>query len=528
MNIIWRLPGVAIGLVHCGVSVGILVALIGDCLEVSEGAFRQMLPNLITHLANSVAVGAPAAALCVLAGAFIAYHLRFTAPTAAIIPLVLLLTPFFSSPIGLYHGLKSFLGAGVVTFCVGLSFRYLPICVVVLLLAMQSVPPASRITLDNLGISRSRVLLRLILPAIAPTALLAWAFLSILMPLDLLGSTVAGGGRLQTLGNLLADYSHARDVQAVSSLLALMLVAVSVLLLIIVVQLSSRRAEAGFNKANDGSVMLRDRSVYFDPVFITYVGAYIFLLVLLIREGVAIHAQHVELIAGTLASIQLVLPTTVVVAAGAMLVGIALHLAEIPASSVRARFILVILMIPPLLPGVLAGRMAAVVQGATNVAGGEATIAFWYAFFFGTLPALVILTHPILLDNALPRIAKNHRISAEDYVYSVVMPALAVPIVAGAGLFAAIAMSDSLIARYIGGSVKTLGIVLANHQEGALVAGDYTYLGGLGFATMLFLLIAGWALKIAWGRAKQLRQQRTRRSGGTWGAGGSSGEVANR
>jgi ABC-type spermidine/putrescine transport system permease subunit II len=175
----------------------------------------------------------------------------------------------------------------------------------------------------------------------------------------------------------------------------------------------------------------------------------------------------------------------------AMFVGCWIHLAGIDRDAFRGKFLAAALLIPTLLPPVLAGRMAAVVLGVLNRPGDQGALAVWYMYFFGSIPILVVLGHPLVFDRALPKIAANHRLHIDDYVVSVVLPALASAIIVGACLFGAIAISDAVIVRYIGGSTKTLGVVLANHQEGVLSPGDYVFMGGLGLWTLVTLLLSG-------------------------------------
>src|SRR5260370_1049986 len=159
----------------------------------------------------------------------------------------------------------------------------------------------------------------------------------------------------------------------------------------------------------------------------------------------------------------IVLPITVMIGIVAMFVGCWFHLANIEGDTAIGKFIAATLLIPMLLPPVLAGRMAAVVQGLLDQPGGEVAVGGWYMYFFGSVPILVVLGHPLVFDRALAKVASNHRLFIDDYIYRIVVPALSTAIVIGATLFAAIAISDAVIIRYTGGSIKTLGLVLADH-----------------------------------------------------------------
>jgi ABC-type spermidine/putrescine transport system permease subunit II len=319
-----------------------------------------------------------------------------------------------------------------------------------------------------------------------------FALLTLLMPLDILGSTIAGGGKLQTFGNLIFDYSRTRDTQATASLLTVGFLVVTASVLSLVVVTGARKVDFMFRDQGQGSLLLKPlRTVYLNPLFLIYVGSYIAILVVLYFQSAAVGSEYAELRYALRTSISIIAPITVMTGVVAVFIGCWFHLGNFDRHAASGKFIAATLLIPTLLPPVLAGRMAAVIQGLLNQAGGDVAISAWYMFFFGALPILVVIGHPLVFDHALPKIAANHRIDAGDYVYSIVLPALASTIVVGGALFAAISISDAVIVRYIGGSTKTLGLLLADHQAGVLAPGDYVFIGGLGLWTLLALVLSG-------------------------------------
>jgi ABC-type spermidine/putrescine transport system permease subunit II len=489
---IWRNLGFLAACLYVAISFLIPACLIADSVTVDLHTFASLWPVLWTLSWNSLIISLPAAFVCVVCATYVAYRLRFVSPPAAVIPVIFLLAPFFSSPIALYGGFRLLFGPGPLTFGIGLVFRYFPVALIFIAVSMYSVPLASKVTLHNLRVSDIRLFVTIAVPKIFGSILLIFTFLTLVMPLDILGGSIAGGGQLQTFGNIIFDYSHTVGLQNMSALLTLVFFSVSGFVIFLMIILASRQRFT-FTRHDSQTVFFQSaRAVYFNPVFLLYVGVYLLILLLLIDQGGApLPAQDEELEAGAMVSFQIVFPVTVMTAIIAMFVVLWLHLSQVGRRSAFSMIIAAALLIPPLLPAVLSGRMAANVQGLFDVSGGSSVIAAWYVYFFGALPILVLTSHPIIFDSALPKIAVNHRIAVEDYVFAVVLPALLTSIIVGAGLFAAVATSDSIIARYTGGPIKTLAIVLENHQYGALSSYDYVFMGALGLWTLAILVAAG-------------------------------------
>jgi ABC-type spermidine/putrescine transport system permease subunit II len=488
----WSLPGFGAFMCYLGITAAVLAALLFDAASVFKTATLIDMKSVARYAANSVAIGVPAAVACVTAAMYLAYRLRFVAMRHAMLAVIALLTPYFSSAVGLYVGLKALFGASPLAFGLGLVIRYLPICTIILLLAMQQVPGGIRRAALNLQVSRVKLFWRVVLPIVSAPMLLLLVLVALLMPLDVIGSTVAGGGQLQTFGNLIADYARTRDLQGVASLLTALFVGVATLLLIAFVNIGVRTSQRPFRAAS--SELLADeplRTVYLNPVFIAFVGFYLAVLLTLLRERPRVGSQLSDLSAALWVSAGIVGPITVVTVIVALFVGCWLHLSDLRHAPTRERFVLAALVVPTLLPPILAGRLGAVTQGLLNISGSGLSVAAWYVYFFGAIPILVVVSHPLVEGNVLAHVAANHRVNASDYVLGILLPALGYALMVGGCLFGAIAMSDAVIVRYIGGSTKTLGLVLADHQAGVLSPGDYVFLGGLGLWTLAALLLVG-------------------------------------
>jgi ABC-type spermidine/putrescine transport system permease subunit II len=138
-----------------------------------------------------------------------------------------------------------------------------------------------------------------------------------------------------------------------------------------------------------------------------------------------------------------------------------------------------------------------VAQGTLGIYGNEWTVMLWYIYFFSPLSLLLILGQPILFDSALLKASFNQRVTIDDYMDSIFLPVIWSAVFVGAGLFSAVAVSDSLIARYVGGSARTLGVVLSNHQESSLAPGDFVFLAWLAVFMLVALFGAGLFLNTA-------------------------------
>jgi len=498
------MPGLLAFAAYLVVSAMVIFCLLYDSAAVLDAWAVVDMSAVATYALNSAAVGAPCSAVCVAAALYLAYRLRFVSGRHALLAVIALLTPYFSSAVGLYVGLKAMFGANPFAFGIGLIIRYLPVATIVLLVAMQNVPAGMRRAAINLQVSRRALFWRVVVPVMSPTAILLFVLIALLMPLDVIGSTVAGGGHLQTFGNLIADYSRTRDAQSVASLLTALFVFCSTVILISFVRGATHTRQRSSKVA--GTETLPDeplRTVYLNPVFVVFVGLYATILIALLGQRPHVGGQLGQLSGALSVSAVIIVPITIMTTVFALLVGCWLHLAGLGRTSAREKFVLAALVVPTLLPPILAGRLGAVTQGLLNVSGNGLMVAAWYVYFFGAVPILVVVSHPLVAGSVLADVAANHRVSAADYVLDILFPALRGALVVGGCLFGAIAMSDAVIVRYVGGSTKTLGLVLADHQAGVLSPGDYVFLGGLGLWTLAALLLAGILMYASQGRASQ-------------------------
>jgi ABC-type spermidine/putrescine transport system permease subunit II len=488
---LWSKLGLVAFVLYLLVTIALMGALLFDASHVFNAPSAIDWSGITRYAWNSVLVGVPSATLCVIAGAYLAYRLRFVATRHAVLAVIVLLTPYFSSAVGLYVGLKVLFGASPVAFAVGLILRYLPVCTIVFLLSLQTVPVGIRRAATNLQISGAKLFWRVVAPVIGSTAGLLFIFLAALMPLDVIGSTVAGGGQLQTFGNLIADYSRTRDNQSVASLLTVVFIAVAGIILFSFLGFARRRGEHSYKVRSTESLPNEPlRTVYLNPVFLLFVGVYLAILFALLRQRADVGSELSNLWAAFRLSAVIIIPITIMTVTIAFFLGCWLHLANLRHAASRERLVLAALVIPTLLPPILAGRIGAVAQGLLNVSGDGLTVAIWYVYFFGAVPILVVTSHPFVEHNVLAHVAANHGVARSDYVMDVLMPALAMALLVGGCLFGAIAMSDAVIVRYVGGATKTLGLVLADHQAGVLSPGDYVFLGGLGLYTLAAILLA--------------------------------------
>jgi hypothetical protein len=147
--------GLSLALLYLSVSLITLGIVFSDAAHVSVAALKDLLSLLPSYSLNSLEIAAPAAALSLTFGYPLAKHLRARAPSNLVVPLLLLLTPFFVSALALYHGIRSIFGVGIAYLVGSLAFRYFPISVIFLLLALASIPASSEATLTNLGVKNS-------------------------------------------------------------------------------------------------------------------------------------------------------------------------------------------------------------------------------------------------------------------------------------------------------------------------------------------------------------------------------------
>jgi ABC-type spermidine/putrescine transport system permease subunit II len=497
MSAIWRHGGLLISIVYLLASCTILILLIYDAGHVNISALRQLLPAIMNVALNSLLVTIPAAALSLTAAYPLARCFRATPPLSTIIPILIIFTPFLSSSIALYQGIKALSGIGPIGFVFCLAFRYFPICVAFLLLGLAAVPQMSKATLENLRVVNVQVFLHLELPLMMRNIAVLFVYLCFAMSLDVFASTIVGGGRIQTFGNLIFDYSHTHSLQPISSAVSALVAAVLILMLVFLIGSGPQRLGISFDRTPSRRAANRlTWSAYRNLPFCSYLIAYSVILYFLFNRPAPVNEQFNELLRGLFTSIFIVGATAAVTMVGSLLIGAFFHLEGIKADSAKGKLITLVLFIPLLLPAVLAGRMAEIVQGTLGYYGNELSISLWYAYFFGPLCVLVILGHPIAFHSALPRGAVNLRVPLSDYMNIVFIPVVLSAVMVGGGLFVAVAISDSLIARYIGGTTKTLGVILANHQEGALSEADFQFMAALSVTMLVALFLAGLMLFI--------------------------------
>src|SRR3982074_3788250 len=131
---LWSLPGLVAFVLYLLITAAVVAGLFYDAAHVLWTPASVDIVGITRYAVNSALVGFPSAVACVVAAMYLAYRLRFVATRHAILAVIALLTPYFSSPVGLYLGLKSLFGAGPLAFAAGLVIRYLPICTIVSLL----------------------------------------------------------------------------------------------------------------------------------------------------------------------------------------------------------------------------------------------------------------------------------------------------------------------------------------------------------------------------------------------------------
>lgn len=492
MILFWRHMGLSLALLYLVVSLTTLGIVFNDAAHVNVAALKDVLALLPFYSMNSLEVAAPAAALSLAFGYPLAKHLRARAPSNLVVPLLLLLTPFFVSALALYHGIRSIFGIGTANLVGSLAFRYFPISVIFLLLALASIPASSKTTLANLGVKNYRILFRLELPIVAWNAAIIFVYLCFAMSLDVSCNTVVGGGTIQIFGSLIFDYSRTQTLQSVSSLVSAAMALILMAALVSLVAKSPRRLSQTFERTGAlGRPQETGALPYSNLILYAYLLIYGGILFALFQQSSAVNEHLDELYAGLATSAVVVGGATFATMGVSLLISSWLHLGKSLAAAQKNKLVTISLFLPLLFPPVLAGRMAAVVQGMAGVYGNFLSTGFWYLYFFGPLCVLLLLGHPLLLDVALPIVAENHRIRLTDYVQQIFIPTVTSATIVGASLFAAVAVSDSLVARYVGGSTKTLGVVLSNHQEGTLSSSDYMFLFWLGIAMLLALLLAG-------------------------------------
>ena len=93
-----------------------------------------------------------------------------------------------------------------------MTLRYLPIAILLTYLRIATLPVTMIHVAKNLGLSTWKIHLHLYLPWSFPALALVSLFTAIFASLDNLASSLAGGGRIQILANLIVDWQRTHSL----------------------------------------------------------------------------------------------------------------------------------------------------------------------------------------------------------------------------------------------------------------------------------------------------------------------------
>ncbi len=385
-----------------------------------------------------------------------------------------------------------------------MTLRYLPVGILLTYLRLRSLSVRKIHAARNLGIHPWSIHTSLYLPWSRPALSLVFLFTLIFGSLDNLASSVAGGGSVQIVANLIDDWHRSHLFQGWAMRLGLCYVAVVGVFVFLTLRLVYRG-------------QIGDVTDVADSQPISYYGIE---FVLFFASTVAIVLAEFSLVAGVvflaiggntsnfpslatilqiirdeelwLAILEGIRISFVSAAAGAGLAAVsalACHLREnaarIPGKQlIRTNEVLLLIpfIYPPLLLGIVAGAFQGQVLG---YYGSAVSLAVANTIMFGPLAYFVIRAGLKQLPSNCYLAAKNLDVGFGTYVTSIFLRACRFTLPTGFLLIFAFSLNESLLARYIGGTARPLGLLIADKKMAALEPHHFAAM------TLLFVLTLG-------------------------------------
>lgn len=399
-----------------------------------------------------------------------------------------------------------------------MTLRYAPVVILLLYLAIRSVPVGILYAAHNLRLSSwyaHRVCLRQIAPMIGVAVIFIFVFGS----LDHLAASIVGGGRTQLVANVINDWHKTVGLQPSAMWLGLAFVFVTTAFIAAIVwalrkpreihQLGSAPTwrEARFaGQRRTFSVLtfilvLSEGGLCFALLYLSFGGAEGAFPSIQPLRGLVTDAELTEAIAvGALAAGASALVSVIL----ALVSTIAQHVREgvrIVGAGSRLGHSQIVLACPLLLPPLLGAVAAANLQSQVfRYHGSALSIIVVHTFAFGPLAYFILAGALRRLPEQSLAAAINLRVPFARYFHRVLIRTLLLPLIISSGAVFAFSLNDSIYSRYVGGFSRSLAVVIADRQVSALASQHYAAVAMHLLVTVVMATIVLMMLRTFWSR----------------------------
>lgn len=404
------------------------------------------------------------------------------------------------------------MGYGPVAIIAVMALRYLPVGVLLAYLKVSALPGRTIVAAHNLRVPavaiHTKICLRWALPALG----LVLLFTAIFASMDSLATSVAGGGSVQTVANLLDDWQRSHQFQGMAMWLGVSYVFLICLFLFLMVR--AFRLPANYNmgrwmaseqhpQRGKEYWLLLSATLLVVLLEFSVVGAVVFSGIggdkpgYIDLKGIMMSMfSDEELQNSALLGIQVSLCSSLIGTGFAAMSILARHIRK-PGERFRDVILApgeILILSPLIVPFLLAGVAASAFQGRViNYYGSTYSITVAHVIVFGPIAYFVIAAGLGQLSKNSYSVAKNLGVDLTTYVARIFLPACRFTIPVSLLLVFAFSFNESVLARYVGGSARSLGILIADKQVAAL---DTQHFAAMSF--MFFLtLLASWMASIA-------------------------------
>lgn len=493
-------------------SIGAVLGTMGYFFAYGTGNLRELIFSVefALTLSRTLMVCFPAALVISGLSYLIAFacHAFFRRRSHLIISLLIslyIVSPYFVllgwralwSADGLLSGLPGlrmvspFLGYGSIAIIAVLTARYLPIGVLLVYLRIIALPLRQIQAAQNLGLRtfyiHTKIYLRWAFPAIA----LVFLFAVIFGSLDNLASSIAGGGDIQIISNILDDWQRSQLYQGLAMGLGLFYTAFMTIFLFVMLRFfttgvsqNSRGSdqEEGIIKGKLGHSFGMSAIITIALIEISLVVGLLFFAMgghtgtFPTLVGLTRMVSDGELLDALLSSALIGGAVSLLGTGLAMLSVLARHIREgiNPQNRINTTASDVILLIPLVIPPLLGGIAAGAFQGRVmGFFGSSWSIVLLHTVTFSPLAYFVILAGIKKLPSNSYRAAKNLGLNIGIYASNIFLPACRSTVLISILLVFTFSLNESVMVRYVGGTSKPFGVLIANKQMAALDVQHY-------------------------------------------------------
>lgn len=401
------------------------------------------------------------------------------------------------------------LGYGPAAMLSVMTIRYLPIAILLTYLRIATLPVTKIHVAKNLGLSPWKIHLHLYLPWSFPALGLVSLFTAIFASLDNLASSLAGGGRIQILGNLIVDWQRTHLLYGMAMGLGLAYVALLGGFIFFTLRFLSTTESSNVKDMSATEGVETGGVEYWGLLIVTLVFVCLELSPLVGMIFLAIGwnksyfpsleaVTHLvfdeELRNATFLGLGAAFASAVIGTGLATLSVLARHIREsTPTVSPPApvtpteTLILTPLVVPPLLAGIAGNAF----QGQVLMFYGSIySIILAHIVMFAPLAYFIIMSGLQNLSQNSYTVAKNLGITLGTYVTRIFFPACRFSTLIGFLLVFAFSLNEAVLARYVGGTARPLAVFLADKQITALETHHFVAISLMFGITAIILRIA--------------------------------------